>query len=129
MFSERNIHEYKKQILSLNQVDELSDASKDEKQKDEYSRRQEEPNLEEYEWTKKAWLTFNHIEEQKEKYPLGFSKMAPVEDPMEANRYWNIGPKTNTFRNKDWRIGYRNQKVQAPPTKAEKDWNQAYMNK
>lgn len=34
MFAERNIHEYKKQILSMNKVEELDD-SKD-GQKDEY---------------------------------------------------------------------------------------------
>ena len=49
MFAERNIHEYKKQILSMNKVEELDD-SKD-GQKDEYEWKNQ-PTLKDYEKTK-----------------------------------------------------------------------------
>lgn len=49
MFAVRNLHEYRKQQLKLNEIDELSDLSKDDKQLEEYSKRIDEPTLEDYE--------------------------------------------------------------------------------
>lgn len=61
----------------MNQVDELSESDKDDKQLYEYSRWIEEPTLKDYE-KRKRMAEYDEIQENKEKFPLNYSKLPIV---------------------------------------------------